>query len=220
MEMAEPTHGLRALLADKVLVMALTVSIGLHITVLAIRFVDPDFLRVRSTDPALEIILVNAKSESRPGKPEALAQSNLDGGGANESGRRTSPLPDTFEMRDGDAFDAARTMVQQLEEEQKRLLAALRESLQVRPTPPKEAADQHSKAASKRSAASGWRAPRRRSRSRSPTIRSGRASIISCRVRPNTATLAMSKTGAHGSRGSATRITRTTRAVDTTERCE
>lgn len=142
MEMAEPTYGLRALLADKVLVMALTVSIGLHITVLAIRFVDPDFLRVRSTDPPLEIILVNAKSETRPGKPEALAQSNLDGGGANESGRRTSPLPDTFEMRDGDAVDAARTMVQQLEEEQKRLLAALRESLQVRPTPPREASDQ------------------------------------------------------------------------------
>jgi protein TonB len=142
MEIAEPTYGLRALLADKVLVMALTVSIGLHITVLAIRFVDPDFLRVRSSDPPLEIILVNAKSETRPGKPEALAQSNLDGGGANESGRRTSPLPDTFEMRDGDAVDAARAMVQQLEEEQKRLLAALRESLQVRPTLPRDASDQ------------------------------------------------------------------------------
>jgi len=142
MELAEPTHGLRALLADKVLVTALTVSIGLHITVLAIRFVDPEFLRVRSTDPPLEIILVNAKSETRPGKPEALAQANLDGGGANESGQRTSPLPNSFEMRDGDALDSARTMVQQLEEEQKRLLAALRESLQVRPVPPKDAADQ------------------------------------------------------------------------------
>jgi protein TonB len=142
MELAEPTHGLRALLADKVLVTALTVSIGLHITVLAIRFVDPEFLRVRSTDPPLEIILVNAKSEARPGKPEALAQANLDGGGANESGQRTSPLPNSFEMRDGDALDSARTMVQQLEEEQKRLLAALRESLQVRPVPPKDAADQ------------------------------------------------------------------------------
>lgn len=142
MEMAEPVYGLRALLADKVLVTALTVSIGLHITVLAIRFVDPEFLRVRSTDPPLEIILVNAKSEARPGKPEALAQANLDGGGANESGQRTSPLPNSFEMRDGDALDSARTMVQQLEEEQKRLLAALRESLQVRPTPPKDAADQ------------------------------------------------------------------------------
>jgi periplasmic protein TonB len=141
MDVAEdPHHGVRALLADKVLVMALTVSIGLHITILAIRFVDPELLRVRSTDPPLDIILVNAKSETRPGKPEALAQANLDGGGTTERGRRTSPLPNTFEMRDGDALQEARKSVQQLEEEQKRLLSALKDSLQLRPNPRKEAA--------------------------------------------------------------------------------
>jgi len=141
MDVAEdPHHGVRALLADKVLVMALTVSIGLHITILAIRFVDPELLRVRSTDPPLDIILVNAKSETRPGKPEALAQANLDGGGTTERGRRTSPLPNTFEMRDGDALQEARKSVQQLEEEQKRLLSALKDSLQLRPSPRKEAA--------------------------------------------------------------------------------
>jgi periplasmic protein TonB len=141
MDVAEDPHrGLRALLADKVLVMALTVSIGLHITVLAIRFVNPELLRVRSSDPPLDIILVNAKSETRPGKPEALAQANLDGGGASERGRRASPLPNTFEMRDGDSLEDARKSVQQLEEEQKRLLASLKESLQLRPSPRKEAA--------------------------------------------------------------------------------
>ena len=141
MDVAEdPNHGVRALLADKVLVMALTVSIGLHITILAIRFVDPELLRVRSTDPPLDIILVNAKSETRPGKPEALAQANLDGGGTTERGRRTSPLPNSFEMRDGDALQEARKSVQQLEEEQKRLLSALKDSLQLRPSPRKEAA--------------------------------------------------------------------------------
>lgn len=137
---AEDPHGLRALLTDRVLVMALTVSIGLHMTVLAIRFVDPDFMRVRSTDPPLDIILVNARSEARPGKPEALAQANLDGGGASERGRRTSPLPNSFQMRDGDALEEARSSVQQLEEEQKRLLASLRESLQLRPSPRNEKA--------------------------------------------------------------------------------
>lgn len=141
MDVAEdPHHGVRALLADKVLVMALTVSIGLHITILAIRFVDPELLRVRSADPPLDIILVNAKSETRPGKPEALAQANLDGGGTTERGRRTSPLPNSFEMRDGDALQEARRSVQQLEEEQKRLLSALKDSLQLRPSPRKEAA--------------------------------------------------------------------------------
>jgi protein TonB len=139
MDVAEDPHrGVRALLADKVLVMALTVSIGLHITILAIRFVDPELLRVRSSDPTLDIILVNAKSETRPGKPEALAQANLDGGGSSERGRRSSPLPNTFEMRDGDALQEARKSVQQLEEEQKRLLAALKDSLQLRPSPRKE----------------------------------------------------------------------------------
>jgi protein TonB len=141
MDVAEDLpRGVRALLADKVLVMALTVSIGLHITVLAIRFVAPELLRVRSSDPPLDIILVNAKSESRPGKPEALAQANLDGGGTAEHGRRTSPLPNSFEVRDGDALDDARKSVQQLEEEQKRLLAALKDSLQLRPSARKDTA--------------------------------------------------------------------------------
>lgn len=136
----EPPRGLAAFLADKVLVMALTVSIGLHMTVLAVRFVDPEFLRVRSTDPPLEIILVNARSEVRPSKPEALAQANLDGGGSNEAGRRTSPLPNTMQVRDGDALDSARRLVEQLEEEQKKLLATLKDSLQMRPLPRREAA--------------------------------------------------------------------------------
>jgi protein TonB len=136
----EAPHGVAAFLADKALVMALTVSIGLHMTVLAVRFVDPEFLRVRSTDPPLEIILVNAKSDTRPGKAEALAQANLDGGGSNEAGRRTSPLPNSLQMRDGDALDSARRLVEQLEEEQKKLLTALKDSLQMRPLPRKETA--------------------------------------------------------------------------------
>jgi protein TonB len=140
MDLAEAPYGARALLADKVLVMALTVSIGLHITALAIRFIDSESLRLRSSDPPLDIILVNAKSDTRPGNPEALAQANLDGGGAHEQGRRTSPMPNTFEMRDGDALEDARQAVHQLEEEQKRLLAALADSLQLRPAPVKDQA--------------------------------------------------------------------------------
>ncbi|HVE89592.1 MAG TPA: TonB family protein [Burkholderiaceae bacterium] len=133
--LAAPAYGLRSFLADKVLVAAMTVSIGLHITALAIRFVDPELFRVRSTDPPVEIILVNAKSPTAPGTVEALAQNNLDGGGTNDAGRRTSPLPNSFEMRDGDSLESARKNVQQLEEEQKKLLATLHESLQLRPAP-------------------------------------------------------------------------------------
>jgi protein TonB len=49
-------------------------------------------------------------------------------------------LPNSFEMRDGDALQEARKSVQQLEEEQKRLLSALKDSLQLRPSPRREAA--------------------------------------------------------------------------------
>ncbi len=113
------------LFANKVLTGAFAVSIGLHAAVLAVRFVDPEFLQVRSSDPPLEIILVNSRSESKPTKAEALAQANLDGGGANDQGRRTSPLPESFQMRDGDTLESARKMVEQLELEQRKLLTSL-----------------------------------------------------------------------------------------------
>jgi len=114
-----------ALFANKVLAGAFAVSVGRHAAVMAIRFVDPEFLRVRASDPTLEIILVNARSETRPTQPQALAQANLDGGGAHDEGRRTSPLPESFQMRDGDTLESARRMVEQLEQEQRRLLASL-----------------------------------------------------------------------------------------------
>jgi protein TonB len=119
-------HSVQSLLGDRILLTALAVSVGVHATALAVRFVDPESLRIRSTDPPLEIILVNAQTESRPPQAEALAQANLDGGGANDRGRRTSPLPNMFEMKDGDSLAAAQRRVQQLEEEQKRLLAQMR----------------------------------------------------------------------------------------------
>ena len=61
---------------DRVLMAALMASAGVHALVLAIRFVDPELLRTRQSNPTLEIVLVNAKSEARPSKPQALAQAN------------------------------------------------------------------------------------------------------------------------------------------------
>lgn len=114
-----------ALAANKVLVGAFALSLAAHAAVLAIRFVDPEFLRVRASEPPLEIILVNARSEARPTLPQALAQVNLDGGGTHDDGRRASPLPDSLLMRDGDTLSDVRRRVEQLEQEQQRLLASL-----------------------------------------------------------------------------------------------
>jgi protein TonB len=112
---------------DRVLMAALMASAGVHALVLAVRFVDPELLRTRQSDPTLEIVLVNAKSEARPSKPQALAQANLEGGGANEVGRRSSPLPNMGEERNGDTIEVQRKSVERLEQEQKQLLAMVRE---------------------------------------------------------------------------------------------
>lgn len=123
---------------NRTLMTALAASCGVHVVALAVRFVDPEFLRVRSSDPALEVILVNARSEIAPTKAEALAQANLDGGGSNEAGRRSSPLPNLFANRDGDALEAARRRAQPVEDEQHRRLALPGEGDAFALTPRKE----------------------------------------------------------------------------------
>ena len=56
-------------------------SIAAHAIVLAIHFSPFDFSRFKDKGPALEVALVNAKSQTRPVKADILAQANLDGGG-------------------------------------------------------------------------------------------------------------------------------------------
>jgi len=102
---------------NRMLAIALGASLVVHGLALAVRFVDPDLLRLRSTDPSLEVILVNARSQARPSSPEALAQVNLDGGGANDAGRRTSPLPNMMQQRDGETLEAARARLDHLQQQ-------------------------------------------------------------------------------------------------------
>jgi len=116
---------------NRMLVIALGASVAVHALVLAVRFVDPEKLRLRATAPALEIILVNARSEARPARPEAHAQANLDGGGANESGRRTSPLPNLMHSRDGESVEQARARVEQLPQQAQQLASQERGELSV-----------------------------------------------------------------------------------------
>jgi protein TonB len=78
----------------KVAVIALVASIAVHALVLAVHFSPFDFSRFKDQGPALEVALVNAKSQTRPAKADILAQANLDGGGNTDQKRRAkSPLP-------------------------------------------------------------------------------------------------------------------------------
>lgn len=121
-------HPSPRLLDNRVLMNALVFSIGVHAVVLTVRFVDPELLHQIAASPPLEIVLVNARSEKAPLAPQAHAQVNLAGGGANEEGRRTSPLPASARSSDGDALAAAQLEVERLEQEQRRLLAAYQRS--------------------------------------------------------------------------------------------
>ncbi|HJW02031.1 MAG TPA: energy transducer TonB, partial [Azospira sp.] len=58
--------------------LAVGLSILIHGLLLSLHFKFPDASRALQ-DKAMEIILVNSKSTSRPSNAQALAQANLDG---------------------------------------------------------------------------------------------------------------------------------------------
>ena len=84
---------------------------------------------------ALEVILVNAKSTERPEKAQAIAQSNLAGGGDAAQGRATSPLPYSALTAVGDDFEEMQRKMDAMQEQQTQLLAQLRRQVAALPPP-------------------------------------------------------------------------------------
>lgn len=80
---------------DNRLGVMIATSVVLHaIVILGLKFSPPDLKKLKDNLPTLDVILVNAKSQSQPTKAEALAQANLDRGGNTEANRRMkSALP-------------------------------------------------------------------------------------------------------------------------------
>ena len=104
---------------------AIACSVLAHGLLLAVHFSAPEAFRLRPADPGLEVILVNAKHDSKPVDAQALAQANLDGGGNADAGRSKSPIPDLRRTDDGDSVRAAHRKITELEERQRKLLAQL-----------------------------------------------------------------------------------------------
>jgi len=72
----------------------LGLSLAFHLVLLSIKFAAPELRRLQDHLPALEVVLVNTKTKSKPIKADALAQANLDRGGNTDAERRMkSPLP-------------------------------------------------------------------------------------------------------------------------------
>jgi protein TonB len=122
--------------------MALIASVAVHVVLLTVRFVDPDTFNRVFEDAPMEVILVNAKTNEKPDKAKAIAQTSLAGGGDAEQGRATSPLPPSALTDFGDATEeeAARKL-QNLQEQQTLLLAQVKSQLAALPPPdPNQAA--------------------------------------------------------------------------------
>lgn len=108
-------------------VVALLVSFLLHAALMSLSFKLPDVIKQDFFTPPLEVVLVNSKSATRPHKADALAQSNLDGGGNTEADRRAkSPLPAmTHDQRQSEVV-FAQQQVKLLEEQSRKIMTQLK----------------------------------------------------------------------------------------------
>ncbi len=103
---------------NRILAVAIGLSVLFHAVVLTIRFVPPVNRFLENLAPPLEVVLVNSKSAHKPPKADALAQATLDGGGNTEQERRAKTnLPVLTDSTETDAVSVASQRVQQLEQQ-------------------------------------------------------------------------------------------------------
>ncbi|KAI3594887.1 TonB protein [Cupriavidus sp. U2] len=112
--------------SSNTLVKALVVSVAIHAVLLMVRIAAPEVFEIKRSDPQLDVVLVNAKSAEKPRNPTVLAQANLDGGGDHDAQRATTPLPAQTESKEGDLIRLTQRRLQELEEEQRRLMTQAR----------------------------------------------------------------------------------------------
>jgi len=113
-------------------------SVLLHaIVILGITFKIPDPKFFKDNAQPMEVVLVNAKTASKPTRADAYAQHNLDGGGNTDADRRAkSPLPVTRESKPHADVTLAQRRVQQLEQQAKQLMTQQKPSPAAVPVAP------------------------------------------------------------------------------------
>ena len=114
---------------------ALGASFAVHAVLLTVRFVDPEGFNRVFQDTPLEVILVNARSNEKPEKAQAIAQASLAGGGEAAKGRATSPLPPSALTELGDAAEEAQKKIDSMQDQQMVMLAQVRRMLAAMPPP-------------------------------------------------------------------------------------
>lgn len=117
---------------DTRLRVAFVVSLLFHaFIVFGITFKMPDKI-FKDDTRAMEVVLVNAKSKTKPLMADAHAQHNLDGGGNTDEKRRArSPLPAVSEHKQATELALAQRRVQQLEREARQVIAQAKPSTPI-----------------------------------------------------------------------------------------
>ena len=112
--------------SDRRLAFAIGLSLAFHAFLLTLHFQFPEVSK-SMREKALDIILVNTKSATKPTEAQALAQANLDGGGNTDENRRIkTPLPPTSHRVSGDDIQQMQRRVQELETRQQALMTQAR----------------------------------------------------------------------------------------------
>lgn len=115
---------------------AVAISVAVHVVPLTVRFVDPQGFNRAFEKMPLEVILVNSRSNEKPDEAQAIAQASLAGGGEQDKGRATSPLPPSLQVRAGNATEDGQRKIESLQEKQTQLLVQLKTALAALPPPP------------------------------------------------------------------------------------
>lgn len=106
---------------------ALLASLAIHLFFLGFSFKFPPVREENFLSPPLEVVLVNSKSAQKPLKADALAQTNLDGGGNTDADRRAkSPLPAMAADQRESGAESAQQRVDKLEEQARKIMTQLK----------------------------------------------------------------------------------------------
>ncbi len=112
---------------------ALVGSIAFHLfVILGLGLRLPQIPRWDAPHNVMDVVLVNAKSASKPQKADALAQANLDGGGnTDQKLRASSPMPSVQDRDTARELKAAESRRKMLENEARELMTRLKSKAQV-----------------------------------------------------------------------------------------
>lgn len=104
------------------LLLAMAISLAAHALLMTLHFSFPDASKAMR-EKALDIVLVNAKSATKPTNPQALAQASLDGGGNTDENRRIkTPLPPTPQQTTGTEIERMQRRMRELDAAQQKML--------------------------------------------------------------------------------------------------